>query len=86
MKDALTGDFSACMAPLPERFEVQVRLNQHTMAFKNSFYPGAKLLDPKTIGFSSDDYFEVLRFFHLYYRFYAVAFPSAAVFGRTPLL
>lgn len=64
MREALTGNFAACVVPLPERFDIQVRLNQHTMAFKNSFYPGAKLLEPKTIGFSSHDYFEVLRFFH----------------------
>lgn len=64
MQNALEGDFSRCLVPLPDKFEVQVRMNQHTRAYYNSFYPGAKLLDPKTISFSSEDYFEVLRFFH----------------------
>ena len=30
-------------------------------AYRRSFYPGARLLDPMTIGYETDDWFEVLR-------------------------
>ena len=53
----------ACLLPLPPRFEVTVRYTVHTRAFHNSQYPGARLLDEKTVGFSAESYTEVLRFF-----------------------
>lgn len=63
-KSALSGDFSGCAVALPERFEVRVTYRDHPKARRNSFYPGAKVLDSRTIAFEAEDYFEVLRFFH----------------------
>ena len=65
MQDAISRkDFSDCMVPMPGTFDVTVRYLEHTFARKKSFYPGAEALDEKTIGFSSNDYWDVLRFFH----------------------
>lgn len=64
VKTALSGDFSGCLAELPEWFEVQVTYKDHARAYHNSFYPGARALDSRAVAFEAGDYFEVLRFFH----------------------
>jgi D-amino peptidase len=46
---------------LPEQFEVQVVRKDARDAFRRAFYPGARLVDPVTIGFSTRDWFEVMR-------------------------
>ncbi|MCI8651078.1 MAG: peptidase [Oscillospiraceae bacterium] len=53
-----------CFVPMPERFEMTVRFREHQMAYSKSFYPGAALEDEKNVVFSSDDWFEMLRFSH----------------------
>lgn len=55
-------DPSSCLIPLPERFSVQVQYRHQHRAYHNSFLHGAVLLDPVTVGFEHEDYFEVLRF------------------------
>ena len=47
--------------PLPERFEVQVVRKDARDAYRRAFYPGARLIDPVTIGFDTRDWFEVMR-------------------------
>lgn len=64
MRRAMGADLSACLLPLPAHFSVQVRYLTHTKAYGMSFYPGATQPNEKTIAFESDDYNEVLRFFH----------------------
>ena len=49
---------------LPPEFHVTVSYHKHYDAEGSSYYPGACRLDPHTIGFQSNDYYEVLRFFH----------------------
>jgi len=60
-KKVLSGDFSKCRINLPGHFEVEVGYKEHKKAYKMSFYPGARLVEPHVIRFESDDYFEVLR-------------------------
>jgi D-amino peptidase len=60
---ALQDDVSKCRLSLPEQFAVQITYREHAMALRASFFPGAVLEQPHTIGFNSDDYFEVLRLF-----------------------
>jgi len=63
VQSALQEDVSSCRLPLPEQFAVQITYREHAMAHKASFFPGAVLEQAHTIGFESDDYFEVLRLF-----------------------
>lgn len=63
-QQALEGDLENCWVELPEWFEVKARFQRHAKAFSASAYPGAMLLDEKTVRFEAQDYFDVLRFFH----------------------
>lgn len=63
VKDALSRDLSNCLLPLPESFEVAITYTSCMEAYKNSFFPGAKLAAPNMIRFDSTDYFEVLTLF-----------------------
>lgn len=46
---------------LPDYFEVEVTYKQASAAYRSSQYPGARLMNGDTIGFSTDDWFEVMR-------------------------
>nr|AGS54207.1 putative amino acid amidase [uncultured bacterium contig00107] len=48
---------------LPDIFESEVCFRSHINAVKASFYPGANIIDAYTVGYSTEDYFEFLRFF-----------------------
>lgn len=63
VQSALQDDVSKCRLALPEYFAVEINYKEHAVARKASFFPGAVLKQPHTIGFESDDYFEVLRLF-----------------------
>lgn len=60
---ALKADVSKCRVPMPGHFSVEMRYRNHADAQKASFFPGVSLIEPHTVGFETDDYFEVLRFF-----------------------
>jgi D-amino peptidase len=53
---------SACLIPLPERFTVEVQYRHPHRAYHYSFLHGAAQIDPVTVRFDHEDYFEVLRF------------------------
>ena len=53
-----------CRVPMPDFFEMTVRFRDHRTAYSKSFYPGASLEDGKNVLYSSDDWFEMLRFSH----------------------
>ena len=53
-----------CFIPMPPFFEMNIRFREHRRAYSKSFYPGARLEDEKNVCFSSDDWFEMLRFCH----------------------
>ena len=48
---------------LPNKFDVEVSFVQHFKARRASFYPGVRQTGPRTVLFSSDAYYDVLRFF-----------------------
>jgi D-amino peptidase len=58
---ALAGDLSRCLLKLPKRVVFGVRYKQHFLAYRAGFYPGAKLVEPHTVRFETDDFGEVLR-------------------------
>lgn len=62
--EAALGRREDCRLQLPERFDVSVRFRRQQVAYAKQFYPNARLTDSKTVSFSSDDWYEVLRFFH----------------------
>lgn len=51
----------ARVASLAEQFDVQVVRKDARDAYRRAFYPGARLVDPVTIGFATRDWFEVMR-------------------------
>jgi D-amino peptidase len=58
---ALAGDLPPRVISLPSRFSLDVVFRRHADAYAGSFYPGAALIDPTTVRFETDDYFEALR-------------------------
>ena len=48
---------------LPNKFDVEVEFVKHFKARRASFYPGVRQTGPRTVTFSSDAYYDVLRFF-----------------------
>ena len=63
MAAALSKDVSRCLPKLPDHFTAEIQFKEMPRAVRGQYYPGAKLTDPKTVRFESDDYFEILRFF-----------------------
>ena len=55
---------AGCYLALPGHFVLDIEYADWNTAHRNSLYPGAETLDPKTIRFESDDYYEVMRFMH----------------------
>jgi D-amino peptidase len=46
---------------LPAQFDVEVVRKDARDAYRRAFYPGARLVDPVTIGFQTRDWLEVMR-------------------------
>ncbi len=63
-KEALSGDISACLPPLPDSFEIKITYKNAADAYSAGFYPGAKLVSPHSVVYCSADYYEILRFMH----------------------
>jgi D-amino peptidase len=61
VKDAVQGREAVKPLAMPAHFKVEIRYKEHFNAFQSAFYPGAKLTDPNTLLFETEDYFEVLR-------------------------
>ncbi len=59
---AFAGDFSKGLLNIPKNLEFSIEFKKHQEAYRASFYPGASLLNPVTVGFKTEDYYEVLRF------------------------
>ena len=49
--------------PLPKKFDVSVSYVKHNLARRASFFPGVRQTGPRSVMFSSDAYYDVLRFF-----------------------
>ena len=63
VETALRGEVARCSVAMPPHFVAEVRYRGHTSARQASFFPGTRLIEPHTVQFEADDYFEVLRFF-----------------------
>jgi D-amino peptidase len=61
VQKALQANIITKAIKLPDHFRIEIKYKNHASAYRNSFYPGAKLEAPDTIAFETDDYFEVLR-------------------------
>jgi D-amino peptidase len=59
---ALHGNLAGLQLALPDHFDLEITYREHSKAYRNSFYPGARLLGARTVRFETHDYFEVLRF------------------------
>ncbi|MDY0881430.1 M55 family metallopeptidase [Dongia soli] len=60
-EEALRGNRAACRLTLPTAFKLEIAFNNPTDAYATSWYPGARHLGNRTVGFETSDYFEVLR-------------------------
>jgi D-amino peptidase len=60
-KNALSGDLAGCRIDLPKRFEIEILYKDNRLAYKTSFYPGARLEGTHTIKYECSDYLDVLR-------------------------
>lgn len=58
---ALSMDFNQCKLELPKHFRCELCFRNHVLAHRASFYPGVKLLNPHTVLWETDDFYEVLR-------------------------
>lgn len=61
--EALKGDLDKYRVKLPDKFKVEIRFKNHYLAYRGSFYPGAKQTGSNTVEYETTDYMEVLRFF-----------------------
>ncbi|GAA0317359.1 M55 family metallopeptidase [Bacillus carboniphilus] len=59
MKDT---DFSKYEIQLPKEFTVEITFKDHHLAYRGSFYPGARQTGDKTVEFHSTEYINVLKF------------------------
>ena len=62
--EASLANLDRCRLTLPDSFEMVVSFKEHRQAYSRSFYPGARLLAPTQVAFSSGDWYEMLRFSH----------------------
>lgn len=53
-----------CQVPMPDHFDTVIRFREHKLAYSKSFYPGAWLEDGKNVCFKTDDWYEMIRFYH----------------------
>lgn len=60
--NALKENLEKYKIELPEKFKIEVRYRNHYLAYKGSFYPGAKQVGPKNVEFEATDYMDVLKF------------------------
>lgn len=61
VEEAMKVDRNTIQVDLPENFFVEIVYRDHTRAFRNSFYPGAKFKPHNTVEFETNNYFDVLR-------------------------
>jgi len=53
-----------CMYPAPDHYCVEVSYREHQKARAASWYPGVKQVDGRTVMIESDNWMDVLTFFH----------------------
>jgi D-amino peptidase len=60
---ALSKAFINCKPVLPDKFHLKIGFKDQKNAYKISYYPGVKLLEPHLVGYECDNYMDVLRLF-----------------------
>ena len=58
-----SGRYRDCLVALPSKFEIFLRYKEHTDARKASYFPGAELVEDKTVAFTCTDWMDALRLF-----------------------
>ncbi|MEZ5885283.1 MAG: M55 family metallopeptidase [Paracoccaceae bacterium] len=58
---ALSGTLSAHTLPVEKPCRLELRFTHHEMAYRRSFYPGARLIADETVCIEADDIFEIAR-------------------------
>lgn len=48
---------------MPDEFHLKIVYNSHSDAVRNSYYPGCICTAPKTIEYTTNDFYEILRTF-----------------------
>ena len=61
VEQALRRDLAKCLLELPKHFALEITYNNPVLAYRHSWYPGAKHVGHRTIRFEADDYFDILR-------------------------
>lgn len=54
---------------IPSEITMEIRFSEHKYAFAMSYYPNAKVVDDYTISFSSNNFYDVLRFEYFALKF-----------------
>ena len=62
-KKALEQNLDLNKVDMPKSFKFEIMYKEAKHAYRSSFYTGVKKIDPKTIEFVTDDYYEFLRMF-----------------------
>ncbi len=62
VEKALAKDLKSYSLELPEHYILDTRYTKHPLAYKASFYPGAKLIDSYTIRFEADTIMDVMKY------------------------
>lgn len=62
VKAALNKDLSKGLLNIPSVIDFRIEFKKHQDAYRASFYPGAKKIDPLIVQYETDDFFEVMRF------------------------
>lgn len=60
VEEALKKDLNLCKVDMPQEFILEIEYVHHFEAYKSSFYPGAELINEKTVRFKSNNYMDVL--------------------------
>ncbi len=58
---ALTKPLDNYTLNMPESFTLEIEYKQMAEVYRASYYPGAYIVDGRTVGFKSDDFFEIAR-------------------------
>ncbi len=62
VRNVIGDDLSKYRIKLPEEFTVEIAFTEHYLAYRGSFYPGARQTGAKSVEYQSTDYMDVLRF------------------------
>lgn len=58
---ALRGDLKACLLPVPAHSVLEITYGNPVLAYRHSWYPGARHAGARTIRYEANDYFDILR-------------------------